>query len=157
MSLDDMGIADNTIVLYTTDNCPHQNTWPDAGTTPFRSEKNTNWEGAYRVPALIRWPGRIEPGAVANDIVSGLDWFPTLLAAAGDTDITQRLLQGTTIDGKQYKNHLDGFNQLPYLTGESDESARNSFVYLNDDGDIVGFRYENWKLVRSEEQTSELQ
>ena len=150
-SLDEMGIADNTIVLYTTDNGPHQNTWPDAGTTPFRSEKNTNWEGAYRVPAMIRWPGHIPAGVEANDIVSGLDWFPTLLAAAGDTDITERLLAGTTIDGKEYKNHLDGYNQLPYLTGESDESARDSFVYLNDDGDIVGFRYENWKLVFEEQ------
>ena len=146
-----MGIADDTIVLYTTDNGPHQNTWPDAGTTPFRSEKNTNWEGAYRVPAMIRWPGHIPAGVEANDIVSGLDWFPTLMAAAGDTDITERLLAGTTIDGKEYKNHLDGYNQLPYLTGESDESARDSFVYLNDDGDIVGFRYENWKLVFEEQ------
>ncbi len=150
-SLDDMGIADNTIVIYTTDNGPHQNTWPDAGTTPFRSEKNTNWEGAYRVPALIRWPGQVEPGSVANDIVSGLDWFPTLLAAVGDTDIKDRLLKGTTINGRQYKNYLDGYNQLPYLTGKSDESARDSFVYLNDDGDIVGFRYENWKLVFEEQ------
>ncbi len=150
-SLDDMGIADNTIVIYTTDNGPHQNSWPDAGTTPFRSEKNTNWEGAYRVPAMIRWPGHIEKGSVANGIFSGLDWFPTLMAAAGDTDITERLLKGTTINGKQYKNHLDGFNQLPYLTGQSDKSARNSFFYLNDDGEIVGLRYENWKLVFAEQ------
>jgi arylsulfatase len=150
-ALDEMGVADNTIVVYTTDNGPHQNSWPDAGTTPFRSEKNTNWEGAFRVPAIIRWPGKIEPGSVANDIVSGLDWFPTLLAAAGDTNIKDRLLQGTTIDGKQYKNHLDGFNQLPYLTGESNESARSYFVYMNDDGQIVGLRYENWKLVFAEQ------
>ncbi|MGE6784525.1 arylsulfatase [Ensifer adhaerens] len=150
-SLDDMGIADNTIVIYTTDNGPHQNSWPDAGTTPFRSEKNTNWEGAYRVPALIRWPGHVKQGSVANGIVSGLDWFPTLMAAVGDTDITERLLAGTTIAGKQYKNHLDGYNQLPYLTGQSDKSARDSFVYLNDDGEVVGLRYENWKMVFAEQ------
>jgi arylsulfatase len=152
-ALDEMGVADDTIVVYTTDNGPHQNSWPDAGTTPFRSEKNTNWEGAFRVPALIRWPGQIEPGSVANDVVSGLDWFPTLLAAAGDTDIKDRLLQGTTIDGREYRNHLDGFNQLPYLTGESDESesARDYFVYMNDDGQIVGLRFENWKLVFAEQ------
>jgi arylsulfatase A-like enzyme len=150
-AVDELGIADNTIVIYTTDNGPHQNSWPDAGTTPFRSEKNTNWEGAFRVPAMIRWPGRIEPGSVANDIVSGLDWFPTLLAAAGDSDISKRLKAGTTIDGKEYKNHLDGFNQLPYLTGESEESARDYFVYMNDDGQIVGLRFENWKLVFAEQ------
>ncbi|MER2507751.1 MAG: arylsulfatase [Amaricoccus sp.] len=150
-SLDDMGIADNTIVIYTTDNGPHQNTWPDAGTTPFRSEKNTNWEGAFRVPALIRWPGHIKPDSVANGMVSGLDWFPTLMAAVGDTDIKERLLAGTTIDGKTYKNHLDGFNQLPYLTGASDQSARNEFFYFNDDGEMVALRYENWKVVFEEQ------
>lgn len=150
-TLDELGIAENTIVLYTTDNGPHQNSWPDAGTTPFRSEKNTKWEGAFRVPALIRWPGRIEPGSVSNEIVSGLDWFPTLLAAAGDTDVVDRLRQGATIDGVDYKNHLDGYNQLPYLTGEAEDSARNFFIYLNDDGDIVGMRYENWKIVFEEQ------
>jgi arylsulfatase A-like enzyme len=150
-ALDDMGIAENTIVIYTTDNGPHQNTWPDAGTTPFRSEKNTNWEGAFRVPALIRWPGHIEPNSVANDMFSGLDWFPTLMAAAGDTDIKERLLAGTTIDGKEYKNHLDGFNQLPYLTGEAEDGARSEFFYFNDDGEMVALRYENWKVVFSEQ------
>jgi len=150
-SLEEMGIADNTIVIYTTDNGPHQNTWPDAGTTPFRSEKNTNWEGAFRVPAMIRWPGHIAPGTVANDIFSGLDWFPTLMAAAGDTDIKERLLTGTTINGKEYKNHLDGYNQLPYLTGETDEGARNEFFYFNDDGEMVALRYENWKVVFQEQ------
>ena len=150
-SLDDMGIADNTIVIYTTDNGPHQNSWPDAGTTPFRSEKNTNWEGAYRVPAMIRWPGHIEPGSVANDIVSGLDWFPTLMAAVGDTDIKDRLLNGTTIAGKEYKNHLDGYNQLDYLTGKADRGARKEFFYFNDDGEVVGMRYENWKVVFKEQ------
>ncbi|MCO6406409.1 sulfatase-like hydrolase/transferase [Aurantimonas endophytica] len=150
-SLDEMGVADNTIVIYTTDNGPHKNTWPDAGTSPFRSEKNTNWEGAFRVPAMIRWPGRIEPGTVRNGIFSGLDWFPTLLTAAGDEDIKDRLLEGTTIDGRDYKVHLDGYNQLPYLTGETDESARNEFFYFNDDGALVAMRYENWKLVFAEQ------
>ncbi|WP_353473893.1 arylsulfatase [Salipiger sp. H15] len=150
-SLDEMGVADNTIVIYTTDNGPHKNTWPDAASSPFRNEKNSNWEGAYRVPAMIKWPGHIEPGTIANDLFSGLDWFPTLMAAVGDTDITQRLLDGTTIDGKEYKNHLDGYNQLAYLTGESDESARDAFFYFNDDGEVVGLRYENWKFVFAEQ------
>lgn len=150
-ALEEMGVADNTIVIYTTDNGPHQNSWPDAGTTPFRSEKNTNWEGAFRVPAMIRWPGHIKEGTVANGIVSGLDWFPTLMAAVGDTDIKTRLLSGTTINGKQYKNYLDGFNQLAYLTGQSDKSARNSFIYLSDEGQILALRYENWKLVFAEQ------
>nr|WP_246184850.1 arylsulfatase [Paracoccus aestuariivivens] len=152
-SLDDMGIADNTIVIYTTDNGPHQNSWPDAGTTPFRSEKNTNWEGAFRVPAMVRWPGHIEPGSVATDMFSGLDWFPTLMAAVGDTDITQRLLDGTTINGKQYKNHLDGYNQLDYLTGKSEKGARDRFFYFNDDGEVVAVRYENWKFVFKEQRS----
>jgi len=152
-SLDDMGIADNTIVIYATDNGPHQNSWPDAGTTPFRSEKNTNWEGAFRVPAMIKWPGHIEPGSVANDMFSGLDWFPTLLAAAGDTDIKERLLAGTTIAGKEYKNHLDGYNQLAYLTGEAEHGARDRFFYFNDDGDVVALRFENWKIVFKEQRS----
>ena len=150
-AVDEMGIADNTIVMYSTDNGPHQNSWPDAGTTPFRSEKNTNWEGAFRVPAMIRWPGHFEAGTVKNGMFSGLDWFPTLMAAVGDTDIKQRLLDGTTIDGKEYKVHLDGYNQLPYLTGEADDTARREFFYFNDDGAIVALRYENWKIVFQEQ------
>ena len=150
-ALDAMGVADNTIVMYSTDNGPHQNSWPDAGTTPFRSEKNTNWEGAFRVPAMIRWPGHFEPGTVKTGMFSGLDWFPTLLAAAGDADIKDRLLEGTTIDGKEYKVHLDGYNQLPYLTGESDKTARTEFFYFNDDGALVAARYENWKFVFQEQ------
>jgi arylsulfatase len=152
--IDALKLTDNTIVIYTTDNGPHQNSWPDAGTTPFRSEKNTNWEGAFRVPALIRWPGHIQPGSVANGIFSGLDWFPTLLAAAGDATIKDRLLKGTTIAGKQYKNHLDGYNQLDYLTGKTNQSARKAFVYFNDDAQIVAMRYENWKLVFSEQRAT---
>ncbi|PZR00657.1 MAG: arylsulfatase [Cereibacter sphaeroides] len=152
--LDKQGVADNTIVIYTTDNGPHQNSWPDAGTTPFRSEKNTNWEGAFRVPAMIRWPGHIQPGTELNGIFSGLDWFPTLMAAAGDTDIKDRLLKGATIDGKDYKNHLDGYNQLDYLTGKAPDSARKDFYYFNDDGQLVAMRYENWKLVFAEQRAT---
>jgi len=152
-ALDDLGIADNTIVLYTTDNGPHMNAWPDAAMTPFRSEKDTNWEGAFRVPAMIRWPGKIKAGSVSNEIVSGLDWFPTLLAAVGQPDIGEKLLKGYTVGSKTFKNHLDGYNQLPYLLGQQDKGARNKFFYFNDDGDLVGFRYENWKVVFEEQRT----
>jgi arylsulfatase A-like enzyme len=150
-AVDDLGIGDNTIVLYTTDNGPHQNSWPDAGTTPFRSEKNTNWEGAFRVPCLIRWPGRIQPGSISNEIISGLDWFPTLLAAAGDPDVKDKLLKGYQVGNKSYKVHLDGYNQLPYLTGQQERSARKEFIYFNDDGDLVALRFENWKIVFEEQ------
>jgi arylsulfatase len=153
-ALDDRGIADNTIVLYTTDNGPHQNSWPDAGTTPFRSEKNTNWEGAFRVPCIIRWPGHIKAGSVANDIVSGLDWMPTFLAAAGDPDVTNKLLKGTDAAGKHFKIHLDGYNQLAYLTGQQPRSARNHFFYFDDDGDLVALRYQNWKWVFLEQRAT---
>jgi len=153
-SLDDLGIANDTIVIYTTDNGPHQNSWPDAGTTPFRSEKNTNWEGAFRVPCMIRWPGRIQPGSVSNDIISGLDWLPTLLAAAGEPDIKSKLLAGYQVGSKNAKIHLDGYNQLPYLTGQQPSSARKEFVYLNDDGDVVALRVENWKLVFEEQRAT---
>src|SRR6185437_16594074 len=108
---------------------PQPVSWPDAATTPFRSEKDTNWEGAFRVPAMIRWPGHIKPGSVANDMVSGLDWFPTLLAAAGDTTIKERLLNEAIIGGSKFKVHLDGYNQLPYLTGQQPKGARNEFAY----------------------------
>src|SRR5271170_5771355 len=116
--LDDLKIADNTIVVYTTDNGPNMFTWPDAAMTPFRSEKDSNWEGAFRVPALIRWPGKIKAGRVSNDIFSGLDWFPTLLAAAGDTTVKDRLLNGADFSGTTFKVHLDGYSQLDYLTGK---------------------------------------
>src|SRR5262249_38961887 len=145
-AVDDLGIADDTIVLYTTDNGPHQNSWPDAGTTPFRSEKNTNWEGAFRVPCIIRWPGHIQPGSVSNDIISALDWMPTLLAAAGDAGVKEKLLKGMDVGGTTFKVHLDGFNQLPYLSGQQPNSARNTFIYFNDDGDLVAMRYDNWKV-----------
>jgi arylsulfatase A-like enzyme len=146
-ALEDLGLAENTIVLYTTDNGPHANTWPDGATTPFRSEKNTNWEGAFRVPAMIRWPGQIKPGQVSNEIISALDWLPTLLAAAGEPDINGKLLKGHDAAGKRFRVHLDGYNQLPYLTGHQQKGARNQFFYFNDDGDLVALRYENWKWV----------
>ncbi|ANP90119.1 arylsulfatase [Rhizobium leguminosarum] len=152
-ALDDLGITDNTIVVYSTDNGPNQFSWPDAATTPFRSEKDTNWEGAFRVPAMVKWPGHIQPGQVSNQIVSGLDWFPTLLAAAGDPDVKNRLLQGWTPEGgtTSFKNHLDGYNQLDYLTGKSDKSARHDFYYFDDDGGLVATRYDDWKVVFKEQ------
>ncbi|PIB37475.1 arylsulfatase [Reichenbachiella sp. 5M10] len=151
--LKELGVDDNTIVIYSTDNGPHKNSWPDAGLSPFRSEKVTNWEGAYRVPAMIRWPGQIEPGSISNEIVSGLDWLPTLLAAAGEPKISDKLLKGHKADGKTFKVHLDGYNILPYLTGKEERSPRESFFYFNDDGQLVGLRYENWKLVFMEQRS----
>ncbi|KAI3591005.1 Arylsulfatase [Cupriavidus sp. U2] len=150
-SLDDLKVADNTIVIYTTDNGPNQWSWPDAATTPFRSEKDTNWEGAFRVPAMIRWPGRIKPGTVSTTMISGLDWFPTLLAAAGDTDIKDRLLKGASIGGKTFKVHLDGYNFLPYLTGQTNTGPRQDFFYFNDDGVLVAMRHNDWKFVFCEQ------
>ena len=145
--IDDLGITKNTIVIYTTDNGPHKNTWPDAAQSPFRNEKNSNWEGAFRVPCMIRWPGKIKEGSISNEIVSGQDWLPTLLAAVGDGDIKEKLLEGYEVDGTTYKVHIDGYNQLPYLTGEVEESPRESFFYFNDDGQLTAMRFENWKLV----------
>jgi len=145
--IDDLGLANDTIVQYSTDNGPHFNTWPDAGTTPFRGEKNSNWEGAYRVPCFIKWPGHFPAGTTLNGIVSHEDWLPTFAAAAGDTDVKDRLLKGTTINGRSYKNHLDGYNQLDYLSGKVKVSPRNEFWYVNDDGELVAARYKDWKLV----------
>ena len=152
-ALDDLGITGNTIVIYTTDNGPHANSWPDAATTPFRSEKNTGWEGGFRVPAFIRWPGHIKPDSVSNEIVSGLDWLPTLLAAAGDPDVTQKLLKGYTVGGMTYKVHLDGYNILPYLIGQQPKSPRREFFYFSDDGEFLDLRYENWKFVFAEQRS----
>jgi arylsulfatase len=149
--VDDLGIADNTIVMYSTDNGPHMNSWPDAGMTPFRNEKNSNWEGAYRVPALVRWPGHIPPGTVLNGIVSHNDWFVTLLAAAGEPEIADKLKAGTELAGTTYRVHLDGHNQLPYITGEASESPRRHFFYVSDDGDLTALRYDNWKVVFMEQ------
>jgi arylsulfatase len=151
--LDQLGIADDTIVMYSTDNGPHRNTWPDAGTTPFRSEKNTNWEGAFRIPLMVRWPGKIPAGVVSNEIVQHHDWLPTFLAAAGEPDIVAKLEKGHEAAGKTFKVHVDGYNLLPYLTGEEDESPRNGFIYFSDDGDLVALRYDNWKLVFMEQRT----
>jgi arylsulfatase A-like enzyme len=145
--LDELGLAERTIVVYSTDNGPHMNSWPDAGMTPFRNEKNSNWEGAYRVPAMVRWPGHIEPGQVLNGIVSHNDWFPTLLAAAGVSDIADQLQSGLELEGTSYRVHLDGHNQLPYLTGAVDDSPRKHFFYVSDDGDLTALRFDVWKLV----------
>ena len=151
--LDELGITDNTIVMYSTDNGPHMNSWPDAAMTPFRSEKNSNWEGAYRVPAMVRWPGHIKPGSVSNDIVSHMDWAPTLLAAAGVPDIKEKLLKGYKAGKMTYKVHLDGYNLLPYLTGQEPKSPREEFFYFSDDGDLTGLRYDNWKLVFAQQRS----
>jgi arylsulfatase A-like enzyme len=144
--VDDLGIKDNTIVIYTTDNGPNQFSWPDAATTPFRSEKDSNWEGAFRVPAMIRWPGHIKANVWSNEIVSGMDWFPTLLAAAGNPNIKEQLLKGTGPGGMAHKVHLDGYNILPYLTGQEAHSPRHEFFYFDDDGQLVAMRYDNWKV-----------
>jgi arylsulfatase len=150
--LDELGIAENTIVIYSTDNGPHENTWPDAGTTPFRSEKNTNWEGAFRVPELIRWPGRIPAGVVSNEIVQHHDWLPTLLAAAGEADVVDELKGGHSVGDTTYKVHIDGYNLLPYLTGDAEKSPRQGLVYFSDDGDVLAMRFDNWKIVFMEQQ-----
>ncbi|WP_462331171.1 arylsulfatase [Thiohalocapsa halophila] len=147
--LDELGIADNTVVFYSTDNGPHYNTWPDAGATPFRGEKNTNWEGGWRVPAMVRWPGKIPAGEWTNEIVHHMDWFPTFLAAAGDPKVKERLKQGVTVPamGRDYKVHLDGYNILPLLTGQAEESPRKEIFYFSDDGDLTALRYADWKLI----------
>jgi arylsulfatase len=149
--IEKLGISDNTIIMYSTDNGPHENSWPDAGTTPFRSEKNTNWEGAFRVPALISWPGHIKAGSYSNDIISHLDMLPTLLAAAGVPDVKEKLLTGYTVGNKTFKVHLDGYNMLPLLTGQTTKDPRESFFYFNDDAQLVAIRYDNWKLVFMEQ------
>jgi arylsulfatase A-like enzyme len=145
--LDELGVADNTIVQYGTDNGPHKNTWPDAGVNPFRGEKNTNWEGGWRTPSMVRWPGNIEAGSVSNEIMSGMDWFPTYLAAAGNPDIKENLLKGVTENGRSYKVHLDGYNMLPYLTGKEKEGARKELFYFSDDGELMALRYNDWKVT----------
>jgi arylsulfatase len=149
--LDGLGIADNTIVFYSTDNGPHYNTWPDAGATPFRGEKNTNWEGGWRVPAMVRWPGHIKPGTVSNEIMHHMDWMPTLLAAAGEPDIMRKLLKGHKAGRKTFKVHLDGYNFLPHLTGKEMKGPRNEIFYFSDDGDLTALRYQDWKIVFMEQ------
>jgi arylsulfatase len=151
--LDELGIADNTIVFYSTDNGPHMNTWPDAGWNPFRGEKNTNWEGGWRVPAMVRWPGKIPAGEWTNEIVHHMDWFPTFLAAAGAPQIKTMLRTGTNVPAlnRFYRVHLDGYNILPLLTGEADKSPRKEIFYFSDDGDLTALRYGNWKILFMEQ------
>jgi arylsulfatase A-like enzyme len=149
--LDELGIANDTFVMYSTDNGPHMNTWPDGAMTPFRSEKNTNWEGAFRVPMVVRWPGKIPAGVVSNEIVQHHDWLPTFLAMAGEPDIVEKLKKGHQAAGKTFKVHIDGYNLLPYLTGEVKKSPRQGFIYFDDDGNLVALRFDNWKVVFMEQ------
>jgi len=155
--LDELGIADNTVVMYSTDNGPHYNTWPDAGTTPFHGEKNSSWEGAYRVPAFVKWPGKFLAGTTLNGIVSHEDWLPTFAAIAGDPDVKSKIMKGVTMGGRTYKNYIDGVNQLDYLTGKAKESARKGFVYVDDAGSIAALRYLDWKAMFLENRASHLQ
>jgi arylsulfatase A-like enzyme len=151
--LDELGVADNTVVFYSTDNGPHMNTWPDAAMTPFRGEKNTNWEGGWRVPAYVRWPGKIKAGSYTNEIVHHMDWLPTFAAIAGKDDIKEDLLDGyqSKAMDRKYKIHLDGYNILPLLTGESEKSPRHEIFYFSDDGDLTALRYDDWKVVFMEQ------
>lgn len=155
--VDDLGIADNTIVYYSTDNGPHYNTWPDAGTTPFHGEKNSNWEGAYRVPAFIRWPGKFAAGVTLNGIVAHEDWLPTFAAVGGDADIKEKLRNGVELNGRSYKNYIDGYNQLDYLSGKAKESSRKEFIYSDDGGHVVCIRVGDWKAVYAENRANTLQ
>jgi len=152
--LDKLRIADNTIVFYSTDNGPHYNTWPDAAATPFRGEKNTNWEGGWRVPAMVRWPGKIKAGSVTNEIVHHMDWLPTFVAAAGDDKIKTKLMHsGVNAIGRNYRVHLDGYNVLPLLTGKAEKSPRNEIFYFSDDGDLTALRYQDWKMIFMEQKS----
>jgi len=155
--LDELGITDNTIVFYSTDNGPHFNTWPDAGTTPFHGEKNSSWEGAFRVPAFIKWPGNFPAGKTLNGIVAHEDWLPTFAAIAGAPDISEKIMNGITMGGKKYKNYIDGVNQADYLMGKTDESARKGFIYVTDGGDISALRYSDWKAMFLENRADQLQ
>jgi len=152
--LDELGIADNTIVQYGTDNGPHKNTWPDAGINPFRGEKNTNWEGGWRTPSMVRWPEHIKAGSVCNEIMSGMDWMPTYLAVAGDTKVKEDLLKGKKVGDKTFKVHLDGYNFLPYLTGQTDKGPRKELFYFSDDGELMALRYEDWKITFMKQNTA---
>ncbi len=154
--LDDLGIADNTIVMYSTDNGPHFNSWPDGAITPFRSEKNTNWEGGWRVPAFFRWPGKFPAGKTLNGIVCHQDILPTLLAAAGEPDIVEKVKKGHKAGNKTFKVHLDGFNMLDYFKGATQESPRQFFFYVNDDGDLVSLRCGDWKIVFMEQRAKQM-
>lgn len=155
--LDELGIADNTIVFYSTDNGPHYNTWPDAGTTPWHGEKNSSWEGAFRVPAFIKWPGEFPAGETLNGIVAHEDWLPTFAAVAGDDNVKEKIMNGTTMQGRTYKNYIDGVNQLSYLKGEVEESPRKGFIYVTDGGEISALRYMEWKAMFLENRADQLQ
>jgi arylsulfatase len=155
--LDELGIAEDTIVQYSTDNGPHYNTWPDGAISPWRSEKDTNWEGAFRVPCFVRWPGKFQAGKLLNGIVTHQEWLPTLLAAAGEPDIVEKLKQGHAVKDKCFKVHIDGFNILPYLTGETDKDPRNYFFYVSDDGDLTAIRVGDWKVVYYEQRAKTMQ
>ena len=150
-ALDELGIADNTIVVYSTDNGPHMNTWPDGAMTPFRSEKNTNWDGAFRVPCIVRWPGHIKPGTVTTELMSHNDWIPTFASIAGEPDIVNKLLKGYSANGKTYKVHLDGYDQSKFLEGKTEKSFREKFFYTDDDGLLVGLREGDYKYVFAEQ------
>jgi Arylsulfatase A and related enzymes len=152
-ALEDLHLADDTLVFYSTDNGPHYNTWPDAAATPFRGEKNTNWEGGWRVPAMVRWPGHIQPGSVSNEIMHHMDWMPTFAAAAGDADLKQQLLKGDTLGGTTYKVHLDGYDFLPQLTGKEAKGPRKEIFYFSDDGDLTALRYQDWKILFMEQKS----
>ena len=155
-TLDDLKVADNTIVFYSTDNGPHLNTWPDSAMTPFRGEKNTNWEGGWRVPAMVKWPGHIKPGQWSNEIMHQMDWMPTLLAAAGVPDIKEQLKKGgVKAINREYKVHLDGYNFLPYLTGKEDKGPRKEIFYFSDDGALMALRHGDWKMVFLEQRISQ--
>jgi arylsulfatase A-like enzyme len=155
--LDELGIAGNTIVQYSTDNGVHYNTWPDAGTTPFHGEKNSNWEGAFRVPCFIRWPGKFLKGQTLNGIVAHEDWLPTFAAAAGAPDIKEKLRQGVELNGRTYKNYVDGYNLLDYLSGKMKESPRKEFIYVTDGGEVCAIRVGDWKAVYLENRADRLQ
>ena len=150
--LKSLGLDDNTIVMYSTDNGAEKFSWPDGGQSPFRGEKDTNWEGGFRVPTLVRWPGVIKPGTVFNDIVAHEDWLPTFLAAAGAPDVKEKLLQGDNDNGKPFKVHLDGYNLSDYLAGTA-PSPRKEFFYFGDDGQLLGLRFNQWKLVFQEQKS----
>ena len=151
--LDKLGIADETFVFYSTDNGPHYNTWPDAAATPFRGEKNTNWEGGWRVPAMIRWPGKIEAGSISNEIMHHMDWLPTFVAMAGDPNIKENLKKKKKRRQKGFRVHLDGYNFLPHLTAKDEDGPRNEIFYFSDDGDLTALRYRDWKIIFMEQKT----
>ena len=150
-TLDDLGVADNTVVVYTTDNGAEAFTWPDGGSTPFRGEKATNWEGGFRVPCLIRWPGVIKSGTIVNDVCAHEDFIPTFAAAAGEPDLVEKVKSGQTLNGRNFKVHLDGVNLLPFFKGNAPASPREEFLYWSDDGDLMAIRAPDWKITFMEQ------